>query len=191
VRFKLKETKTHYAEFGKMQMPEVVVRVSHDPTFGQNHVIDVLGQWVEIDCSIPMRLGDTKLVELPLTPDVQEAYEFTFDQLQTLYTELNMWYIQFSKGQPDAEMGSIHGPLHYHRTAAAMYYSPVFSQWVQHLKKQGYIKLAPVCDRLTRSNSFRYETPMSPELHTALSTGFNLLQAVEAAKENANDINSI
>jgi hypothetical protein len=173
-----------YNDGRQMPLPEVNVVVPHATTFGQNHVIDVLGHWKAQGDLILLKEGNTSVVEQLLTPDVLEAFQFTFEQLQTIFLEFNNWYIQFSRAAPDTDINTVQGPDNYHRIAAAMYYSPIFSQWVQHLKKRGFVKLAPVCDRLTRSNSFRYQFPMSPELHTALSTGFNLLEVATQGKEN-------
>jgi len=188
-----KENVCWYNDDDPMARPETLIIVPHDQTHGRNHVISVLGQWPSVD-AIMLNPGATTIIDRPFTPDVKEAFDFTFQQLQTLNIELNTWYAQFSRGETragaqadDGEINTIGGADNYHRIAAAMYYSPVFSQWVQWMKKKGYVKLAPVCDRLTRSNSFRYLNPMSPELHTALSTAFNLIQAVEAGPKEDED----
>ena len=173
-----------------MPVPIVDIEIDHEKTYGQNHVISVLGRWLPTDEILSLKKGDKALCEMDLNPEVQEAFDYTIQQCQIVYTELNSWYRQFSRRKEfwatkitDEGMNEIHGPENYHRIAAAMYYSPIFNQWVQHLR-QHTIELAPVCDKLTRSNSFDYVEAMTPELHAALSTGLNLYKAeLEALKK--------
>jgi len=170
-----------------MPVPIIDIEIGHEKTYGQNHVISVLGRWLPTDEILFLKKDDKALCEMDLNPEVQEAFDYTIQQCQIVYTELNSWYRQFSRRKEKVAtkiddwkdwkgMNEIHGPENYHRIAAAMYYSPIFNQWVQHLR-QRIISLAPVCDKLTRSNSFDYVEAMTPELHAALSTGLNLYKA--------------
>jgi hypothetical protein len=181
-----------YDESRPFAMPTLKLDIPHHETWGLRHHLKTFGQKFTdgiiisqpyIACSYNPDFNGLTMPE-----EVLEVWQYTFKQLETLFSELAHWYVQFSQRQPGNDrVNSISSTENYHRAAAAMQFSPVFAQWVQFIgetNKVWYVDdCPPPCKVLRRSSTFKYQKGMAHELHVALSTALHLAQAQLAAKK--------
>ena len=180
-----------------MTYPKFKLEVPHHETWGKQHAMRAFGRgsrWIDYGVSVELSPNDTGIEKAAFDPDMQEAFDFTMTQLGHVHKELSEWYWQFSVGGAagddyphdatyNREPNTLAQGEHYHRIAAAMYYSPIVNQWANYLHENKTIKLAPQSQALRKNTSFRYQNAMPVELSSALQTALTLRQSMDAKPE--------
>jgi len=139
------------------------ISIAHPTAYGRCYYRRIFGT----DES-KVHFADGQLGNTPAPEELVESFIYTQQQVETVNTELPVWYQQFPRDS-DANAD-------YHSLSAAMHFAPVFNNWMLFFSKNKRLNLAPSVLRLTRSKSFRYKTPMSQPLYTALSSALHLAQ---------------